>query len=78
MFRMKRSIKGILKRIDCADDFEIEAIIKAVMQWQRNRYPEYELVVVSLHKFDRETRFQEIDSISNFLKKQAYSEEKIV
>lgn len=68
MHQMKESLKDILKRIEHADDTEITEIIQAIMHWQGKRYPEYELVVVSLSKYDKEKRCQEIDLMADFLK----------
>jgi len=68
MFRTKQSLQLVLKRIDEAEDDEIMEIIKSLVHWQNARYSEYEMVVISLPKFDMEKRFQQIDIMADYLK----------
>ena len=60
--------------IASADDREIMEIMKALIEWQEKRYPDQELVVLWLPKYDKEYRIREIERLSGFLKGYSYSE----
>lgn len=66
MFPFKLSLNRILKRIDRADEYEI---MKALILWQNRAYPEEELVIMSLAKYDLEARTKQIDLYAAALKK---------
>lgn len=69
MFPFKLSLNRILKRIDRADEYEINEIMKALILWQNRAYPEEELVIMSLAKYDLEARTKQIDLYAAALKK---------
>lgn len=48
---------------------DIDFILKAVIQWQNQRFPEYELVVFSLPKYDRKARECHIVCLAEMLRK---------
>jgi len=73
MDQTEKAMKKILNWIECADDFEIAEIMKALIYWQKIRYPEYEMVIVSLPKHDRKKRFEEIERLAEFLKDCTYA-----
>lgn len=65
-------LKLVLRRIEKASEFEINEIIYALISWQAKRYPEYEMVIMSLSKYDREKRDYQLKGILEMLGKQEY------
>lgn len=65
----KLSMNRVLKRIEQADEAEINVIIQALSLWQKKRFPEYELVVASLPRFDPEERSRQIELMASMLKR---------
>jgi len=70
MRRIRMPIHWALKRIEQTDVGETDEIIMSVIKCYRRLHPEYELVVLSLPKNDREKRNAEIDRIGTCLKKE--------
>lgn len=68
MDQTEKAMKRILKRIECADDFEMAEIMRALISRQKMRYPEYEMVIASLPKYDKKKRFEQIDKLAESLK----------
>ena len=65
-------LKLVLRRIEKASEFEINEIIYALISWQAKRYREYEMVIMSLSKYDREKRDYQLKGILEMLGKQEY------
>lgn len=65
----KLSMNRLLKRIDQANGDEIDEIIRKLILWQKKRVPEYEMVVMSLPRYDLEERSRQIDLMAEALKK---------
>lgn len=74
MHLTKKAMEEFTRRIACADDREIMEIMKALIAWQEKRYPDQELLVLWLPKYDRKDRLREIERLSAFLKEYSYSE----
>lgn len=70
MLGIRMPIHWILKRIEQADAGEIDEIIMGLLKCYRKLYPDYELVVISLPKNNREERNAEIDRIAVCLKRE--------
>lgn len=63
-------IRWALKRIEQAEADEKDEIIMSLFKCYRRIHPEYELVVLSLPKYNTEERNVEIDRIAECLKKE--------
>ena len=68
MVRLKVPMKWVEKRILTADSREMDMVLRAVISWQEQRYPEYELVVWSLPINNSQERKRQIDMMTSFLK----------
>jgi len=68
MFGMKLPINWVLKRIGGANDEEIMEIIKSLIYWQKRRYPDEKVIILSLPIQDKGMRLREIDRMCDFLK----------
>lgn len=75
MFHRRKSMDSVIKRIESANDSEITEIIKEIIHWQEKHYSEYEMVILSLPKYDKEKRRYEIDRMADFLKGYTYTEQ---
>lgn len=70
MLRIQIPIRWALKRIEQADEDETDMVIKSLFRCYGALYPEYELVILSLPKYNTEERNMEIDRIAVCLKKE--------
>ena len=68
MFHFKMLMNLLLKRIEQADDYEVNEIIRTLIAWQKRKYPEYEMVIMSLPRYDLEERRKQIDYMGSMLK----------
>lgn len=74
MLRIQLPIRWALKRIEQAEVDETDEIINSLLKCYGRLHPEYELVVLSLPKYNTEERHVEIDRIAACLKKEYVGE----
>ena len=65
----------VLRKIERAKDQEIQKILLAVIQWQKNQYPDEELVIVSLPKQSSGKRDMYLKMIMNLLQTRRLSDD---
>ena len=58
----------VVKRILLADPEEIDIVLQTVRSWHKQRFPEYELEVLSLPTNNWEERKRQIDMVTYYLK----------
>lgn len=69
MFCFKMSMNRLIKRIERSDDYEVNEIIKALSRRQKRVDPNYEMVVLSLPRYNLKARCQQIEWMAEALKK---------
>lgn len=72
MHHFRFGFRLILKRIENADEYEFNEIVRMLIHRHSRKYPESELSIITLDKFDHEARIQQIDYIASLLRKYTY------
>lgn len=63
----EQTMETVLERIEHSDDREITHILNAISARYANYYPDWELLILSMHK-DPDRRKEDIESICRTLK----------
>ena len=74
MLQLRIPIRWALKRVEMADTDETDEIITSLLKCYKRLNPQYELVIISLPKYNSKERKAEIDRIANCLKKEYIDE----
>lgn len=70
---LKLPMKLLTGMVGMANEEEINGLIRALIAWQENRFPEYELVVLSLPKYDQAEREKMLDRFTELMRRMEYA-----
>lgn len=62
-------MKGLGRKIRIAQDFCADRILRMMMERQNRLYPGYEMVILSLPRFDEKERVRQLEMMTEILRK---------
>ena len=72
------SDSSALKVIETANDEEMKELLYAIIKKHEEEFPDYELIVFSLPKYDRMRRETELENLKNFMMKHCNIEQEAI
>lgn len=75
MLIFRLPLRRLLKRIEIADDDEIQKILLTIIHWENLRYPNEELIILSLPKSNSEKRRKYLKMMADLLRNKRVSDD---